>query len=301
MSFAWTILAAVPFTLIGCTSVVHPQFEHHLISDWALERHIAMPATEPFIGIYQRKNKSLAFIAAKHELGASSDVQKLVIKTFSSFQPKAVIAEGFDETTPRDWLINKANECARSEFKNCGEQFQAIYLANNANIPFSGGEPSDTTIEKELFKVGYSTHDMVGFYLVRQLPLWDREKTFEVDGIEKLCTEFICDQYETYLHKPCDMTYTQFLSWYQEKMGKTFDFHAITTEYTAPYDDEKSTWLQRMSAQIGKIRDRTLLRVIEKQLQLYDKVMVVYGWSHFMTLRHVFEKTMGLPVVQDES
>ena len=45
------------------------------------------------------------------------------------------------------------------------------------------------------------------------------------------------------------------------------------------------------------VRDRHLLATIEKELTLKERVLVVYGGSHWITLSEALQKRLGKPTI----
>lgn len=72
----------------------------------------------------------------------------------------------------------------------------------------------------------------------------------------------------------------------------TADVH---NEVVAPYSDGK-LYTQKISTEIGFIRDRFTLKIIEAMLLKYEKVAVVSGAGHFLALRKSFDAFFGEPV-----
>jgi hypothetical protein len=80
-------------------------------------------------------------------------------------------------------------------------------------------------------------------------------------------------------------------SWYKSKSGKALN-SKITTEESAPIFGSK-VFTQKVSSAIGIIRDRFTLGLIEAILSKHRNVTVVYGASHYSTLKPAIEAGLG--------
>lgn len=96
---------------------------------------------------------------------------------------------------------------------------------------------------------------------------------------------------------PTGLTAEDFKKWYRSKMGKNLILQDINSETVAPVVSEHMTWLNRISAAIGKIRDENIVEEISQQLNSNDVVMIVFGGSHFMTQQRALKQMLGAPKI----
>lgn len=82
-------------------------------------------------------------------------------------------------------------------------------------------------------------------------------------------------------------------SWYKTRTGHELTVD-ISAEDVAPKSDS-ALFLQKISAAVGDVRDRFTLNVLQKTLNKYKRVAVVYGSGHFVTLRKSLDKAFGRP------
>ena len=92
-----------------------------------------------------------------------------------------------------------------------------------------------------------------------------------------------------------EFSFKDFENWYNEKVTKPKHYRDVTGNDTAPDGSVSASYLQRFSNRVGIARDTSLLNRIEKMLNRYDKVLVVYGFSHFLTLEPSLTATFGKP------
>lgn len=250
----------------------------------------------PFVTLYQNQQRSLAFVAAFHGAGHANPTFQIVQLLFKEHTPRAVIIEGVPSIagiSPRE-LCEIAKRESLSSFKHCGESVYTMFLASTYSIPFIGGEPSPEELCSQVLRLGFSEEDVLGFYLVRQIPQWKRELALTSNQFQdqaknfiNFCTDILkCRQ---------QITYDQFCIWYQEKEKRVFDFNSITEIDTAPLLEEEAPFLRKLSSHIISIRDRHLLQLIEKMLIEYQHIAVVYGAGHYKAHRDALDRLLGQP------
>jgi hypothetical protein len=83
------------------------------------------------------------------------------------------------------------------------------------------------------------------------------------------------------------------MKWYKAKVGYEL-VPDVSNEEVAPYSDGK-LFTQKISSDVGFIRDHFTLNIIEQMIARYKKVAVVYGAGHFITLRKSFDASFGEP------
>ena len=57
--------------------------------------------------------------------------------------------------------------------------------------------------------------------------------------------------------------------------------------------DNKPEWANRMSYQVGEVREHHIARMIEARVNEYQHVMIVYGAGHLVKERAALEKAFG--------
>lgn len=83
------------------------------------------------------------------------------------------------------------------------------------------------------------------------------------------------------------------LTWYKSKLGHDLVID-VSNEETAPFSDG-ALFTQKISFQIGFIRDHITLNIIEKLLRQYRKSRRYLLGRTFITLRKSFAEAMGQP------
>jgi hypothetical protein len=250
----------------------------------------------PYVAIFKKGHKELRFIAARHESGAASPTLKTISETFDQFHPQLVILEGFqssEELSPK-WYQNVAqSRCQNLNAPTCDEAAFAAIKAIEQDAAFTGGEPKEAEIWKYITSLGYSTEDLLSFYVVRQIPEWRREGSLEKETkIEAKIDNFI-DYYEKIFGAQTGFDYGMFLKWYKSHLRKPFNLNKITTEDTSPRTDGELSTLNRISHDVGTVRERHLISLIADSLNLHDRVLVVYGGGHLIESRAALATMLG--------
>jgi hypothetical protein len=89
------------------------------------------------------------------------------------------------------------------------------------------------------------------------------------------------------------------MRWYKSKLGHEL-VADVSNEEVAPYAN--GPWYtQRISADVMFIRDHFTLKVIEQMIQKHNRVAIVYGAGHFLTLRKSFDGTFGEPIFIEDT
>jgi hypothetical protein len=135
---------------------------------------------------------------------------------------------------------------------------------------------------------GYSELDLLYFYFTRQVQQLIRSKALKEASVAEVYSEFIAKQIqELQIHMKQVPSYKSFNEWYLKKNGYPFSIHELNGEAVAPLINGK-LFTQRLSGVIGLIRDRFTATVIAEMLNKFDKVLVVYGGSHWAPQRKIF-------------
>jgi len=283
--------------LSGCAGGPSFQADPALLVPWTAAGQERLPAP-PYAARYVRDGRSLTFVASLHEHRSGCDTFRVVEREFERLDPQVVILEGFssaDGVSPAGyskWVRGQAE----GELWPGGEAAFAAKLALDAGVPFLGGEPSAELVFREAQSERIGPEDLIYFFVVRQVPQWkraeeDRDRTFE-----QLYREMI--RQLAHMH-PIEAEAFQdpkgFLAWYQRRNGRAFVYDEITTEQSAPLTGEDALFTQRVSTQVGEVRDAHIASVIADQLNQHERVLVVYGAGHHLVQEPVLAKLLGPP------
>lgn len=238
----------------------------------------------------------MSFIATRHGNEINNPTMTLLAKEFESNAYDIVLLEGlpFEKGINPAFYLEGAKKSIKDNFIEWGETGYAAVLAGNRSIPIAGGEPNDKEILLKINEGPFSSKDLIGFYVVRQFPQWLRQHRFERETRDKVVSDFlstVCGDFG--LSKSECLDLSEFKQWYKEKNGKEFGFN-FESEEAAPLANGKYI-TQHISSLVGQVRDRFVLQKIEELLSEYNRILVVYGSSHYMTLFPAITNALGAP------
>ncbi|HAR44097.1 MAG TPA: hypothetical protein DCS07_15935 [Bdellovibrionales bacterium] len=293
MKFSASFLA--PLFVLGCsTHQLHVDSEK--IKTWSDVQNRSEPFELPYAADFKSGPYFLTYIAVEHENDKSSPTFKLIENAFKHAKYDAVIIEGvpFERGASPSSILDTARRTNRDNFFEMGEPGYAAILADSYKIPFFGGEPPEQEIKYEALKGGLSGDDLVGFYFVRQVPQWFREKKLpkaSPDVLYRGFSQLTCLDFN--IPKDKCLSFDSFKGWYSTANNKDF-LTGFESEEAAPIRDGKYK-TQRIAAQLGRIRDRSILNAIITVLKKHKSVLVVYGGGHFATQLDALTDVLGKP------
>lgn len=273
------------------------EFSTRQLRDYTKELEDEEKYKAPFIANYNYGAKNLVFVASLHTSGSNNTTHKTIEKAFNEFKPDFLIVEGSAFTIisdPDDIAYAKA--CAKRKYKYCGEDAYAINQALKAKIPFSYGEPSDVSVFEVLKKNGISAEEMVVFYTLKNIPQWRRSALDTHEDLKTLWNKKLKETLTKYSRKfntPTVMNAENFKKIYKAKMGIDFNFIDITDAAISPQIDKNPKWTNKMAHAVDVVRENFLVNQMEKRLNKYKKILVVYGVSHLVKQREMLNNTFG--------
>ena len=167
----------------GCiTPHVAPTTDTSLIRSYTFDLENQKHLDAPYVARFHHDGKLLPYVASEHVSAEKypnlldHPTLKTIETLFADYKPEVVIVEGFDtgtELSPKS-ILKKADECEQSKYRGCGEYFYAINMARKIGAAYITGEPKNIEIRIQIIREGYTAHDLLGFYLVRQIPQYKR-------------------------------------------------------------------------------------------------------------------------------
>jgi hypothetical protein len=281
------------FLLSSCSSsTLH--IDPSLIRPYAYADQSAEPFEAPYVSVFSRADKTLVYLAAHHENLASGPTHKTVEAAIQKFKPNLVIIEGIQTSmglSPYRYP-DHPEDCARPGISSCSEAEYAAVLSKKAAIPFTGGEPDEKDILESVRARGYSPKDLIAFYTLRQVPQWVREGSWESGHAQTKIERFV-SYYERILATRTGLTLSELHSWYHERLGRELDLDRLTAEDLAPISGENTTYLNRLSVEVGAARNLHLARLIESSINRYQNVLIVYGAGHLVSGRSMLNEAFS--------
>jgi hypothetical protein len=268
------------------------------IAPWTVALREAQPDT-PEAAIYLRDGRRLVFVAAQHATTTDSVTFRIIDDAYATMQFDTLIYEGprysagANAQRDLDWL---ARQQIVDGFVEGGESVPAGRGALAQGAQIWGGEPDDSEILRRLRGEGFTNDDVLGFYVLRSIPQWERERRIDNAGDARL-GDLIGPELErnrTRLGLASDVLPDDqaWRAWYSATNNKPLETFAL--EEVGPLSDGRYP-TNRIGAAIGRARDAFLLETVARHLNQGERVIVVLGQSHFMMLRPALDDMLGPP------
>jgi hypothetical protein len=254
-----------------------------------------------FAVVYRVGARHLVFIGAQHENQNDSPTFRMIRDGYAVFQFETVIAEGF----PTSWGPNPdrifdyvlKSKIGPDGFVEGGETVPTVLGAKQQAARLFGGEPDDLEIKRLVAVDGISDQDLLGFYVLRNIPQWvgEREIKDAADPRLRSLVEAALARQRARLQGPAATLpdFGAWLSWYETTNGKplsaTFD-----TEEVGPLADGRYA-TNKIAYAVSKARDTYLHRLIVEHLNARKSLLVVFGGSHLIIHRTALDAVLGKP------
>lgn len=251
-------------------------------------------AESPALYEFRSKDKTLWYLASRHSNKNDQPVFKYINKVVDK-KPAVIIVEGFQSDlgfSPKE-ISESVLQGIKDDFYPAGEPSYAIELAVKNNIPYIGGEPNDKLILQEVIKSGYTANDLLSFNFVRRMPQINRSGELEKNKIESIYSQYIKRKAQDFDYKGKTLNFKKFKEWYLKNQGKKFSLTAGERGEAAPIEGPYFT--QKISLEVTKIRDTHILQVISDMMNKYDKVLIIYGSSHYRVEHKAIKASLGEP------
>lgn len=263
------------------------EIDSNLIHNWNVYGELS-ELEFPFQKVYEGCGKRLIYIAARHVNSPESKTFKLIENSFRNNSIDFVIAEGFPSDmglNPKD-IVDHAN--AVNETPSDAEAFLAIRLAMQANAKFQGGEPSDKQIMDIVSNGSITPTDLLGFYIVRQIPQLIRQEKID-DHNDPHLNEVIFNMVGSFSEQTgisiAELAavdgVADFSEWYKTTNGVSFkDGYREEDSWASVTDPEFFRTTNRIANAVGNARDQHIIGIIDNAIRKHDTVLIVYGGSH---------------------
>jgi hypothetical protein len=292
-----TCLICLLTSLAGCYLPVRP--DSTALATWTTELRARQPE-DAFAAVYARRRNELIFIGAAHTEETDSLTFRIINDAYASFEIRTVIVEGVPRSRgPNNerlmqWVASRPPREGRQEG---GELAAAVQGALAEGAVVLGGEPDDSQIRDALASQGISAEDMLGFYTLRTVPQWLRERQIasldEVRVPALIEAELVRNRERLGLSATILPGFESWLEWYARTNGKSFGAK-FEPEETGPLADGRYG-SNRIAAAISRSRDAFLLETIAERLNAGETLLVVFGRSHLMIQRPALDAMLGRP------
>ena len=256
---------------------------------------------DAFAAAYKLDRHRLVFVAAKHANRDDSLTFRLIRDAYANFQFDTVIAEGFATSRgvnpPSIFKYVAENGAKPDGFVEGGETVPTVLGAQRQKAELWGGEPDDLAVKTSVMTDGVTGADLLGFYVLRNIPQWIGERKIDHAGdprLKPLVEAALAKSRATLQLSTNVLTgYSEWANWYesinQRKLGAGFK-----TEEVGPLADGKFG-TNRIAFAISQARDSYLHKLIISHLNAGRSVLVVFGGSHLMIQRPALDYAIGKP------
>jgi hypothetical protein len=284
--------------LAGAPAALHPMPDK--LAPWTTQLRDKQPE-HPFAAVYRVGKRRLVFVAANHENRNDSPTFRLIRDAYARFRFDTVIAEGFPTSrgpnppSVRRYVLE--NGARADGFVEGGETVPAALGAEREHAMLWGGEADDVDVKDKVLAKGVSPEDILGFYVLRNIPQWIDEHRIENAGdprLRPLVVEALASDRRTLGLPPSVLPgFAEWAAWYQALNGESIGPGFVTEEVGPLSNGTFGT--NRIAYALSRVRDAYLHELIIKHLNARESVLVVFGGSHFMIQRPALDAVLGRP------
>ena len=281
-----------------------------LVREYSKEAQDRQPRGE-YVAKFAAQGKQLRYIAASHtqtQRDANGNIiahsqnptLALIDQQIAEYKPDFILFELPDRFS----LQNAPHDRSRIgdlEYEKTliNESQYGSYLALKHGISFGGGEPDESQIVSGMLQKGYQRHDIAYFYAFRSIPnITKNGKAHTSDEVLRQQIDKNLNHYRKELGIAPDvkLDYEGLKQWFSHHNNQpNLTLIGAQTMDAAPLRQARSSYFQRMSADIGDIREENVNRMIQNAINKHERVMVVYGSGHLVKSLPVYEAAFGKP------
>lgn len=274
------------------------------LAPWTTQLREQQPK-DAFAAVYRVGKTHLIFVGALHENETDSATFQMIRDAYAVFDIDTVIAEGVPTSSgpnPQS-LMNYGSEEARNGFQEGGESVPTVVGALKDGAQVWGGEPDDPDVKARVIAQGFSPEDVLGYYVLRVIPQWERERKIENAGDPRL--RLLVEEQLRWARGALKIDDTvlpgfdRWANWYQASNGKPITSGLAIEEVGPLHDGSYRT--NKVAAAVSRARDTFLHELIVKHLKARKTVLVVFGGSHLMIQRPALDAALGSPCHAGES
>jgi hypothetical protein len=256
--------------------------------------------SDAFVAVYAVGDRHLIFQGAVHTLRSDSLTFRLINDAYDHFEIDAVIVEGCaydwgpDPARLVDWAMD---ETEVDGFVEGGETVPAVRGAQSVRATTWCGEADDAEIRRRVLAAGYSDADLLGFYTLRMIPQWSRER--RITGPDDAAVPAMIEAELAYNRSTLELEdavldgFEAWAAWYEATNAKPFGA-AFELQEVGPLADgiygSNAVAVAISRARAGFLQDR-----IADHLNAGESLMVVHGASHLMIHRPALDVMLGEP------
>lgn len=244
----------------------------------------------PFIADHIYGDRTLQFLASRHEYSTSSKTHALIDNAFADFKPEAVILEGMATNSPKggdkdvqQFFVDLVLKIKNKTPDKLGEPQYALLLAQEKNIVVFSGEPNVFEQMDHLRTKGYTNDDYACMDFLLRIGNWQQEGLTAQD-LSPLWQRN-SHSYQSLILPGFNDDLAHFSDWFKRWTGAEFSLEMIDHYFIAPDVTQPFGTISHMDGVLSHFRDITILKTIETALNQHKRVLIIYGGSHYWTLQ----------------
>lgn len=239
----------------------------------------------PYVINLKNGKKQLLVIGTQHTRDPLHPMFKVIENAFKDFKPQILIHEGgeFRKTySSRNQAIAASGELGLEEL-----------LADEAGVKTISGDEPDK-LEFEELSAAFSKDEALVFFASERFIFPFKFGQYKGALEDEYTNNFI----KGYLEKEGIALITEqkqfayYKSSYKKLFHEDFDIDNINQHNFTPFG--KGNHFNDVTRKSKELRDRYLLKQIEAQLKLHDKVLVIYGGWHILAIEPALSQIMHI-------
>lgn len=263
--------------LTGCkNSDTDVEEEYKLISylDIKIDSLGRLPKT-PYVVEFNQGKKYLTVIGTLHSRDTNNQMFSDIEKIFTNMEPEVAINEGGQ--------VSKTYIDRNIAIKNNGETGLLKFLCDKQKIKMMNGDMPDDKEFEALARI-YSKDDALFFFASERfiLPYTYWSENGNIDSLYE--HDFINGYLEScgIKLKPEEKQFSYYKRLYIKYFKKGFCIDSICPDNFSPIRNQGH--FCEVARKSKELRDKYLIKQIEKQLTSYNKVIVVFGGWHVLAI-----------------
>lgn len=269
------------------------------LAAWTLALRDSQP-DQPYAIVYRHLGARLIFVAAQHENAIASPTFRLIDRAFRLWPVRSVIVEGSSSSlgaNPPELMAILARAHPDPAQDPDGETGAAVRGAVKAGARIYGGEADDLAVRDVARSTGIGDVDLLGYYVLRVIPQWSRDRSISGFGDQKLeqlvNRQLRRSQADLSLPAQIMPDFRSFAAWYEHTNRKPLAA-GVGQEESGPLVD--GPWpTNRIGAAVSRARDAHLVKQIAERLNQDGSVLVVFGGSHAVIDKPALDAMLGSP------
>ena len=240
------------------------------------------------VQVLNNGKKALIFFGANHSRDLNHPQFKQLRKLFNEFKPEITINEGGQVPSDRHYAS------LDSAAAKAGELGVLKYMSDSAGISMMNGDLEEDKEFPELLKTVSADELYLYIAVERYLNLYTHNRfpglTLQ-ESFDQKFLPYLEDNGFTLTEEQRSLSYLQ--SIYKKYLHKDFDLDSIVGIHEYYLTDTGTFGKVGRATKI--VRDDALLKKIDKALDKYDRVFVVFGASHLFAVRPALRQIIDKP------